>query len=108
MHDNAPIHTAHNIQEWLSEEGIEVMGWPPYSPDLNLIENLWALLKAEIYRLHPELIDASNTAVTLDLLIRCAISTWETLGYELTNTLMDTMKNSVGAVLEAKGCNTKY
>ncbi|EFN77063.1 Transposable element Tc1 transposase, partial [Harpegnathos saltator] len=26
----------------------EVLEWPPQSPDLNLIENLWSLLDAEI------------------------------------------------------------
>ena len=25
------------------------MTWPPYLPDLNPIENLWALLKRDIY-----------------------------------------------------------
>jgi transposase len=31
------------------------MYWPPYSPDLSPIENLWPLLKAKIYELHPEI-----------------------------------------------------
>ncbi len=35
--------------------GIEVMEWPPYSPDLNPIENLWALLKKEAYKVYPDL-----------------------------------------------------
>ena len=26
------------------------MEWPPHSPDLNPIENLWALLRAAIYK----------------------------------------------------------
>lgn len=49
MHDNAPVHTASIIQELLAGLGVEVMVWPPYSPDLNPIENIWALMKAIIY-----------------------------------------------------------
>jgi transposase len=75
IYNNAPIHIAHIIREWLEEERIDVIEWPPYSPDLNSIENLWALLKAEIYRLYLKLVGAPNNLKTLDLLIRCAITT---------------------------------
>ncbi len=65
MHDNALIHTGHLIREWLTENRVEVMDWPPYNPDLNPIENLWALLKAEMYKQFPELSDMPNTGDTL-------------------------------------------
>lgn len=35
MQDNARIHTAKAVAKWLSETGIPVLDWPPYSPDLN-------------------------------------------------------------------------
>jgi transposase len=41
MQDNAPVHTAQIIYGLLKELGINTMIWPPYSPDLNPIENLW-------------------------------------------------------------------
>ena len=31
------------------------MEWPSYSPGLNPIENLWALLKKEAYKVYPDL-----------------------------------------------------
>jgi transposase len=39
MQDNAPIHSAQKVQDWLRNHEIPVMTWPPYSPDLNPIEN---------------------------------------------------------------------
>ncbi|KAJ5556535.1 hypothetical protein N7494_000450 [Penicillium frequentans] len=50
--DNASVHTAHVVRDWLADQDFEIMAWPPYSPDLNPIENLWSLLKAKIYELH--------------------------------------------------------
>ena len=42
---NAPVHTARVIEERLATQGVEVMNWPPYSPDLNPIEHAWKHLK---------------------------------------------------------------
>ena len=50
QHDNAPSHSAKTVQTYLKENNIKVLDWPPYSPDLNVIENIWALLKAKIGR----------------------------------------------------------
>jgi hypothetical protein len=84
------------------------MNWPPYSPDLNPIENLWALLKAEIYRSYPQLIGLSNTEASLQLLIRCAKATWEDMGDMLLTRLLDSMVHRVNAVILANGWYTKY
>jgi transposase len=40
MQDNAPIHKAHKVIDFLEEMGIAIIAWPLYSPDLNPIENL--------------------------------------------------------------------
>jgi transposase len=40
MHDGTGLHRGYIVQDILREMGIRVMIWPPYSPDLNLIENL--------------------------------------------------------------------
>ena len=52
MHDNAPAHASHFTKAFLTSKNIpetKIMNWPPSSPDLNCIENLWGIIKAEIY-----------------------------------------------------------
>ena len=52
MHDNAPSHAAKNTSVSLAAMGIKgekLMVWPPSSPDLNPIENLWSIFKQKIY-----------------------------------------------------------
>ena len=41
MHDSDPKHTCGLIKDWLKKNTIQTRPWPPYSPDLNSIENLW-------------------------------------------------------------------
>jgi len=43
--DNASFHQGESIKEIVEAAGCEIWYLPPYSPDLNKIENWWAVLK---------------------------------------------------------------
>ena len=48
MEDNARPHTARGNQSYLQQKNIPKILWPPQSPDLNSIENLWLRMKKDI------------------------------------------------------------
>ncbi|GAV07042.1 hypothetical protein RvY_16930 [Ramazzottius varieornatus] len=44
MHDNAPSHKAKLVQAYLKKCRLTVLPWPPLSPDMNPIENVWNIM----------------------------------------------------------------
>ncbi|KAL4500804.1 hypothetical protein ABPG72_020038 [Tetrahymena utriculariae] len=48
--DCAKPHTSKYTENWFDENGIVTLNWPPKSPDLNLIEGVWALLKDLVWQ----------------------------------------------------------
>ena len=56
--DNAPAHNLILSKTWFSENGLEIPeNWPPNSPDINNIENVWSLLKKRVFQRHPKNIE---------------------------------------------------
>lgn len=44
--DSHLVHTTNRIQRWFTRRpDVDLLEWPPDSPDMNPIENVWARLK---------------------------------------------------------------
>lgn len=63
MQDNAPTHTAAIVMNYFSRRRYEVMEWPPKSPDLNPIENLWGEMERDWPVIVPRNEDRLNAVV---------------------------------------------
>ena len=47
--DNAPAHVAASSYDFFTQRNIPFLEWPPYSPDLNIIENIWGIVSNKVY-----------------------------------------------------------
>lgn len=63
LHDNDKKFTSGEVQQWLFNHGVQVMDWPPYSPDLNPIEHIWAYIKRRVAELSPKGVDELTKAI---------------------------------------------
>jgi len=75
MQDNAPIHRAKKVGEWMTSDGIEIIPCPAYSPDLNPIEDLWALVKVNKLEQPPTILTELDAAVQ---------DVWESISLDYT------------------------
>ena len=111
--DNATPHTANRTRAWLEnvlkERGIALMDWPPNSPDMSPIENLWARLKLELHRRYPDTASLRGNPNTVkQILIPSLMEVWWNIGEEVLNALIESMLQRVNALWKAKGWYTGY
>jgi hypothetical protein len=112
--DNAHAHVCKKAQAFfktaMAERGFIVMDdWPLYSPDTNLIENLWANLKLELYRQYPDTATLSGSSEYIRWRITERVhEVWWAIGEEVLERLIDSMPDRIQALIKARGWYTKY
>ncbi len=95
--DNAPCHKAQIISDWFLEHDNEftLLKWPPQSPDLNPIEQLWDVVEREIHIMDVQ-------PINLLLLCDAIMSIRTKISEECFQHLVESMPWRIKAVLKAK------
>ena len=99
QHDNSPPFKSDVCQKWIHDHGIHLLDFPPNSPDLNPIENIWPRVSALIDQSHPTTPLATAEAFK---------AAWQRVPLDIWNDYAQSMPARIAAVIEANGNATKF
>lgn len=99
--DNAPVHVARSSKAYFERRQIPLLKWPPYSPDLNIIKNLWAIVSKKVY-------ENGKEYKTADELWESVCHHFLTIPYETIKKLYQSIPARLMRVLELGGKRTEY
>ena len=101
MHDNARPHVARLCQDYLAANNVQVLDWPPYSPDLNPIEHLWDHLDRRIRARNPAPVNHAQLRQAL-------IEEWHRFPQYRINALITSVPRRIAEMCRAHGGHTRY
>ena len=99
--DKAPCHTSKAVKKFAEENRLKILDWPGNSPDINPIENLWAIIKKRLRR---------KDCTTKTKLIQAIIEVWfhDEEIRNICQNLVDSMPKRIKLVIKCKGGHIKY
>lgn len=97
--DNDPKHMAKKTQAFFRACRIKPLEWPPQSPDLNPIENLWAILDNRVEKTH-----VTNKQTYFAALEQA----WNELDPQHLRNLVESIPKRLQSIIEAKGGHIDY
>lgn len=95
LQDKASSHTAQKTTDWLEEKNVAVLeNWPAKGADMNIIENIWAILDATIAE------EELDTQAQLQAAVQKA---WDELDMKMVNRMVQGMTNRIQLVVNGDG-----
>ena len=93
--DNARPHVARVCQDFLANNNIAPLAWPPYSPDLTPIEHMWDELDRRVRK-------RRNPSATLAQLRNALIDEWNNIPMQTVNALVNSIQRRIRAAMAAR------
>ena len=97
--DNAPCHKSREAMKWFEENDVELLSWPPQSPDLSPIENLWHILKRRI---------AKHKCNSKNMLKQKILEEWNAITPDVCKKLVHSMPHRIKLLIKSGGGSIKY
>ncbi len=97
--DNSPIHKAIEVRTCLHNHGVSCLELPPYSPDLNPTEHLFADLARRVEQRFPRTVEELEEAIHEE---------WARSDLSFLRHLASSMRSRIQAVINNAGHATKY
>lgn len=103
QHDRSPVHKAKVVRDYLEERCITELPWPPCGADINIIENVWGIMKKRLAK--KTLRDSSR-----DTLWAVVSEEWQRLreDRELCPALYGSIPRRINSVVSQNGACTHY
>jgi hypothetical protein len=105
--DNDPKHTAKLTIALLQDRCPRVLDWPSSSPDLNPIENLWAIMKKKVEKRISALVQQKKS-ITKEVFISTIEDEWQNIDVNTCLNLINSMRQRLELVISNKGDTIDY
>lgn len=99
--DNAPIHMVRMVKNYFQTQNVDILPWPAYSPDLNIIENVWGWLSRKVY-------EGGKQYEDKEALIKSINDSWKEISLNYLGTLYNSISDRIFEVILKQGGSTHY